>query len=168
VSFAASQEDPVFGGARARTPGVCPARRVVTLLLPLHPFAPFRDQRTVLSPIGRLKSRPGPAGDCRSIWHVMVRQRGTLSRTHTRAFSPPPLAFARLGPDRSFTRPFQIHSGALGIWDGRHEARFAPINAQAMPECKLIERRGRYGSACHPQMTACCGRANELIHYTIL
>jgi hypothetical protein len=43
--------------------------RVVTLLIPLHPFAPFRDQRTFLDPIDPAEiDAAGPAGDCRSIW----------------------------------------------------------------------------------------------------
>jgi hypothetical protein len=59
--------------------------------------------------------------------------RHALWSAHSAAISLPPLAFARLGPTDLYstfsnqfwnTRPFQISSGTLGMWDGQHEAHF--------------------------------------------
>jgi hypothetical protein len=49
-----------------------------------------------------------------------------LCSAHAGAFSPPRLRFARLGPERPLLGLFKFSSGTLWIWDGRHEAHFAP------------------------------------------
>jgi len=136
-SEARASELPRQAQERERRP-LDPLRRVVTLLLPVHPFAPFRTS-ALFGPISSAEIGTAACGRLQVDLACNGEQGGRYAERTQQRLVPLALASLASGPDRRLLGLFKSSSGTLGIRDGQHEAHSArPSGAERFAYHGLI------------------------------